>query len=186
MRHASVLRSLKVFTSVSRWLIAATVVALGSLAAPVQAGATYYTNTDNENNAHTHVADNDTDILVGRADGVHPIEFNINASALPTTTANLTIRAFDVDEEQGEIDDVYINGHYLGHLTGANQTWSVTAFDVNPAWLVVGDNLVEVQVDTSGDATAWVVNVDWAQQLNDGGGAANGNTSGVAITGFDP
>ena len=48
------------------------------------------------------------------------------------------MRALDVDEEQGEVDLVYINGHLLGKLTGANNVWSVTAFNVNPAWLVAG------------------------------------------------
>ncbi len=171
-------------SSIARWLIAASVLVLGSFATTAQAQATYFTNTDNENNAHTHVADGDMDILVGRNDGVHPIEFHISASALPSSSSNLTIRAFDVDEESGETDDVYVNGHYLGRLTGADQTWSVTSFAVNPAWLVLGNNLVEIQVDTSGDPTQWVVNVDWAQQLNDGGGATDGDTRGVQITGY--
>jgi hypothetical protein len=147
------------------------------------AQATYYTNTDNENNAHTHVADNDMETTFGNTSLVHPIEFTINAT-LPRSSAVLTMRAYDVDEEQGETDDVYVNGHYLGRLTGANNTWSVTAFNIDPAWLVQGDNLVEVQVDTSGDAMQWVVGIDWGQNLIDGGGAANGDTSGVQITGW--
>ena len=152
--------------------------------APVaSAQATYYTNTDNENNAGTHVADGDMDLLVGNGDGVHPIEFNVNVATLPMSSAVITLRAQDVDEEQGETDDVYINGHFLGRLTGANGVWSVTSFNVNPAWLVQGNNLVRVMVDTSGDATAWVTSIDWAQLLTDGGGATDGDTQGVQITG---
>src|SRR5688500_6540862 len=138
------------------------------------AQATWYTNTDNENNAHTHVADNDMEATVGNTSPLHPIEFNVNFAMLPQSSANITLRAYDVDEEQGETDDVYVNGHYLGRLTGANNVWSVTAFSIDPAWLVQGDNLVEVQVDTSGDATQWVVGIDWGQMLIDGGGAENG------------
>ena len=89
----------------------------------------------------------------------------------------------DVDEEQGEVDLVYLNGHLLGKLTGANNVWSVTAFNVNPAWLVAGQNLVRIDVDTSGDATAWVTTIDWAQLLIDGGGATDGDTQSVQITG---
>jgi hypothetical protein len=148
------------------------------------AQATYYTNTDNENNAHTHVADNDMEVTFGNTAPEHPIEFNINVTALPTSSSMLTLRAFDVDEEQGETDDVYISGHYLGRLTGANNVWSVTSFAVDPAWLVQGENLVEVQVDTSGDATQWVVAIDWGQILVDGGGATDGDTQGVQITGY--
>jgi hypothetical protein len=67
-------------------------------AAPfASAQATYYTNSDNENNANTHVADNDMDVSLGNANGIHPIEFNINVAAVPTNSAVLTIRALDVD-----------------------------------------------------------------------------------------
>jgi large repetitive protein len=146
--------------------------------------ATYYQNTDNENNAHTHVADNDMDISLGNAAGVHPVEFNLNVASVPTNSSVITIRALDVDEEQGEVDNVSINGHLLGHLSGANDTWSVTALNIDPAFLVVGNNLIQIDVDTSGDATAWVTTIDWAQILNDGGGATDGDTQGVQITGY--
>ncbi len=153
-------------------------------AAPLaSAQATYYTNTDNENNANTHVADNDMHVSLGNSSGLHPIEFDINVAVLPKSSAVLTMRNLDVDEEQGEIDLVYINGHLLGKLTGADNVWSVTAFNVNPAWLVVGRNLVRIDVDTSGDATQWVTTSDWGQLLIDGGGATDGNTQGVQITG---
>ncbi|HEX6636070.1 MAG TPA: hypothetical protein VF033_00320, partial [Steroidobacteraceae bacterium] len=158
-------------------------ITLLAVASPAMAQATYYTNTDNENNANTHVADNDMDVSLGNASGIHPIEFNIMVTTLPQSSAWMTVRALDVDEEQGETDDVYINGHFLGRLTGANNVWSSTAFSINPAWLVVGRNLVRVNVDTSGDAMAWVTTIDWAQLLTDGGGATDGDTQGVQITG---
>lgn len=160
------------------------VLVAATLSTGALAQATYYQNTDNENNARTHVADNDMETTFGNSSPQHPIEFNVSVSTLPRSSAVLTMRAYDVDEEQGEQDDVYINGHYLGRLTGANEVWAVTSFNVDPAWLVQGDNLVEVQVDTSGDATAWVVGIDWGQILVDGGGAVSGDTQGVQITGW--
>ena len=48
----------------------------------------------------------------------------------------------------------------------------------------MGNNRITVQVDTSGDSTAWVTNVDWAQLLVDGGAADRGNTGDVDITGY--
>jgi large repetitive protein len=153
-----------------------------AIAPAASAQATYYINSDNENNAHTHVADNDMDVSLGNADGLHPVEFNLMVPTLPQNSAVLTLRSYDVDEEQGETDDVYINGHYLGRLTGANNTWSVTSFNVNTAWLVQGANLVQINVDTSNDPTAWVTIIDWAQNLNDGGGATDGDTRSVQIT----
>ena len=172
------------FQSIKRFAGAGLIVAmLGAFAPQAFAQATYYTNSDNENNANTHVADNDMDVSLGNASGIHPIEFNINVATLPQSSAVLSMRALDVDEEQGEVDLVYINGHLLGKLTGANNVWSVTAFNVNPAWLVAGQNLVRINVDTSGDSTAWVTTIDWAQLLIDGGGATDGDTQGVRITG---
>jgi large repetitive protein len=148
------------------------------------AGSTVFRDTDNENNAGTGVADNDMDRLVGRADGAHPIEFNINVTTLPTTSAKLTLRAYDVDEESGEVDEVYLNGVLLGRLSGANNTWNATVFTVNPAIVLPGNNKITVDVDTSGDSTDWVVNVDWAQLLGDGGAANQGNTQAVRITNY--
>jgi hypothetical protein len=165
------------------WIGSAVVVCGATAFAPAaSAQATYYINTDNENNLHTHVADNDMDVSLGNASGLHPVEFNLMVPTLPQNSAVLTMRAYDVDEEQGETDDVYINGHYLGRLTGANNTWSVSSFNVNTAWLVPGANLVQIEVDSSGDPTAWVTIIDWAQNLNDGGGATDGDTRSLQIT----
>jgi hypothetical protein len=168
-----------------RGWVSPVVLVCGAMAfAPAAAAqGTYYINADNENNAHTHVADNDMDVSLGNASGLHPVEFNLMVPTLPQNSAVLTMRAYDVDEEQGETDDVYINGHYLGRLTGANNVWSVTSFNVSTAWLVQGANLVQIDVDTSGDATDWVTIIDWAQNLNDGGGATDGDTRSVQITG---
>src|SRR3954452_10064746 len=93
---------------------------LMALAPLASAQATYYTNTDNENNANTHVADNDMHVSLGNASPLHPIDFNIDVATLPKSSAVLTMRNLDVDEEQAEIDLVYINGHLLGKLTGAD------------------------------------------------------------------
>ena len=131
-----------------------------AMAPMVSAQATYYTNSDNENNANTHVADNDMDVSLGAASGIQPIEFNIDVAVLPKSSAVLTMRNLDVDEEQGEIDLVYFNGHLLGKLTGADNVWSSTAFNIDPAWVVTGRNLVRVDIDTSGDSTAWVTTSD--------------------------
>jgi hypothetical protein len=171
------------FQSFKRFAGVVLFMTLGAFAPSAYAQATYYTNSDNENNAGTHVADNDMDISLGNASMIHPVEFNIDVATLPQSSVVLSMRALDVDEEDGEVDLVYINGHVLGKLTGANNVWSVTAFNVNPAWLVAGQNLVRIDVDTSGDPTAWVTTIDWAQLLTDGGGATDGDTQSVRITG---
>ena len=148
------------------------------------AGATLFTNADNDNNAHTGVADNDMGVILGRTDPIAPIEFLVNVPALPTQSAQLTVRAFDVDEEQGQIDLVSFNACLLGKLTGANNVDSTTVYQVPLNCIVTGNNRVTVDIDTSGDSTAWVVRVDWAQLLLDGGAADQGDITGIRITGY--
>jgi large repetitive protein len=177
-------------------LMAICVAVIGTLglAGAVQAGSTQYTDTDNDNNAAAGVADNDMDRLVGNSDAAHPIEFTINVAAVPAQSATLTIRAYDVDEEQGEFDQVYLNDvlltsahNPLGKLSGDNNVWSATTLTVDlaahPGLIHTGANTVRVMVDQGGDPTAWVVNVDWGQLVIDGGAADKGNVGTVSITG---
>ncbi len=172
------------------------------------AGGTYFTYVDNASNANipgtntNTTPDNDmvTSSLTtepapanserfGASDPEAPIEFNINVTSLPTTSASLTIRAYDVDEEPNgsgdrEQDDVYLNGHLLGKLTGANETWSTTVFNIpNLSWIVSGKNLVQIQIDQYPGAIDWIVGVRWGQILIDGGAADRASTGSVRIVG---
>ncbi len=155
---------------------------------------TFFTYVDNDNNAGTGVADGDmattslvtepTPPTIGASNPIAPIEFNISVATLPTQSASLTIRGWDIDEEQGEQDDVYLNGVLLGKLTGANNVWSTTVFEItNLSLLQPGNNRVEIRIDTSGDATNWVTAVRWGQLLVDGGAADRASTGSVVITG---
>ncbi|MEZ5498880.1 MAG: hypothetical protein R3E77_05535 [Steroidobacteraceae bacterium] len=176
-------------------LASAAIIALAAGLSSRAAPGTFYTYEDNENNALTGSPDGDmaTDSLVtepapavtlGNTSPIAPIEFNVLVNTTPAASATLTLRAWDVDEEQGEQDDVYINGHFLGKLTGANNVWSTTVFQISDlSWISTGNNLVEVQIDTSGDATAWVTAVRWAQILIDGGAADKASTGSVVIQG---
>ena len=101
-------QSFKRFTG--SWLA----VLLVAIAPQAFAQATYYTNSDNENNAGTHVADNDMDVSLGNANLIHPIEFNIDVATPPQSSVVLSMRSLDVDEEDGEVDLVYLNGSPSG------------------------------------------------------------------------
>ena len=172
------------------------------------AGDTRYTDADNEDNAGTHVGDADmggngdtpgssgTVPLIGGDPLSYPntpIEFNIDVAQVPTRSAVLTVRAFDVDEEPAtpggdhEVDNVYLNGVLLGKLSGANNTWNATVFTVDlaahPGLIVSGRNTIQVMVDQAGDATAWVVGIDWAQLVIDGGIADHARMGLITITG---
>ena len=135
------------------------------------AAGTYSTTTDNENNAGTGSADGDMDYYMYNDDAVHPIEFNIviPPGGLPTTSADLLIRARDVDEEQGELDEVFVNGTSEGYLYGENEIWSNTVFGLPTSGLLVeGDNLIQIYI-----ADSWALEVDYGQIAIDDGAGAN-------------
>jgi hypothetical protein len=94
-----------------------------------------------------------------------PIKFDvlINQETKDLKNVKLTLSVFDVDESQGEVDKVYVNGNYVGTLHGANDSWSVNSYTVNAAWLKGGTaaspgrNEITVDLTVSG----WCVTVDW-------------------------
>ena len=120
-----------------------------------------YVTDDNENNAGDGIPDNDLDITVCASDANAPIEFNIVVNETEISTATLALLAYDVDEEDGEQNDVFLNGIYLGSLAGANNLWSTTVFNIDPVDIVTGWNSVEIQVDVND--TGWCTMIDWAQ-----------------------
>jgi YD repeat-containing protein len=90
-------------------------------------------------------------------------------SPLYDSEFRLSLRAYDVDEDQGEVDRVTVNGTLLdGKLTGANNQWKINTFRV-PGRLLrlhapipqVADNDFEVLIDELNGG--WAVEVDWAE-----------------------
>ena len=140
------------------------------------ASGTFFTTTDNEDNGGSGSADGDMDIDLFNTDPLSPIEFNIDigAAPLPPTTAYLVIRAWDVDEEAGQLDEVFLNGTSLGYLYGDNNIWTNSVFDVPVGLLQANNNLVRVDIDTQNPGGGhWYVQVDWGQLALDGGRQTN-------------
>lgn len=140
-------------------------------------GATYLTDTDNENNAGTGVPDGDMGAsptgCLFKDDPIHPIEFNIFVTGpLPTTSAVLLLETWDVDFSSGELDEVFFNNVSLGYATGADEEWSNTTFTLPLALVQAGKNTVRMMVDqgTSGNWCTWIAR---GQLIIDGGAAAN-------------
>ena len=141
--------------------------------------------TDNENNSHTGKADGDIDVSMGSSDKKHPIELAFTLDELPTQSAYLAVKAYDVDEDYGETDYVYLNddiylpmnqtnqfnknynNETIGYLSGTNNTWNTTVLEIPLEKLKKGKNVISVTVAPS----TWIVRIDWMQLVLDGGAA---------------
>ncbi|MBK8903102.1 MAG: alpha/beta hydrolase [Anaerolineaceae bacterium] len=135
--------------------------------------------------------------VVGRTDGqgylLNPQQLIDNG--IISEKVQLQLVVWDVDEDYSgteiarEIDRVYVNGNYIGNLSGANDTWSVTSFDIDVRYLkfaiptcreygeIGGQqylsecsspptpvlNEIRIDIDTANsDDEYWAVEVDWA------------------------
>jgi len=139
---------------------------------PGEDNSPLFTTRDNQNNAGSGVGDCDMDTYLQNTSPLQPIEFLINVpDATSIASAELLLLNWDVDEDTGEVDQVYFNNHYAGSLVGVNEAWATTTLSIDPAWVATGDNLVRIDIDTTGLNLA--VKTDWGQLvLNGQGGAA--------------
>jgi len=110
--------------------------------------------------------------------------FIIHVSQASGSSATLALRVEDVDEEDGELDTVYLNGQYLGTLTGTNGQWSTTTFNITSQILYDADNTIQICIDPDGgEANTWVATIDWGQILVDGGSAEDAEITSVSASG---
>ena len=161
------------------------------LRAPAKAPAltphpqTLMVTTDNENNSHTGKADGDIDVSMGSSDKKHPIELAFTLDELPTQSAYLAVKAYDVDEDYGETDYVYLNddiylpmdqtnqfnkkynNETIGYLSGTDNTWNTSVLEIPLEKLKKGKNVISVTVAPP----TWIVRIDWMQLVLDGGAA---------------
>ena len=121
---------------------------------------------DYTSESHNYTAINDQNMGNYCYYGAH-ILFHFDVTFAPINYAVLNITATDVDEDAGEIDEVYFidaNGteHDLGHLTGGDETTVTTSFILDSSWVQFGTSRVRVEPDinTQGD---WGVTVESAQ-----------------------
>lgn len=129
-------------------------------------GSTIVVGDDNEDGAHSGKPDGDIDIIMSNRYGnCYPIEVRLDVGEqLPRESAVLAIKAYDVDEESDEKDDVFFNGVKIGRLSGTNNTWNTTILTVPTSLVKSGANYLEITINTG-----WVVRIDWVQLLLDGG-----------------
>ncbi len=110
--------------------------------------------------------------------------FDITVSQASGSTATLTVRVNDVDEESGELDEVYLNNVFLGYLSGNDGVWSTTSFDIASSIIYDGINTIRICIDPDGgEATTWRAEIDWGQILVDGGSAEDAEITSVSASG---
>ena len=129
-------------------------------------GSTILVGEDNEDGAHSGKPDGDIDRFITNILDNYPIEVRLDISEeqLSQESAILAIKAYDVDEESGEIDTVYWNDVEIGRLSGTNGSWNITVLEVPLDLVKSGSNYVEITI-----STGWRVKIDWLQLLLDGG-----------------
>lgn len=97
---------------------------------------------------------------------------------------DLTLRVWDVDADYSgdecypEVDEVSINGLYLGNLSGWDSQWSTVTFSVPVSQLkfprmvgtqlIPGNNTIRIDIDTMNTDLCWAVGVDWARLVIEG------------------
>jgi len=131
---------------------------------------------------NTYITDLQPNVEVTEPD-CHSFTIMVNQGS--GTTATLSLHVFDVDEEQGELDEVSLNGTLLGYLSGTSDTWSTTNFDVTSEIIYGGLNTVEICIDPDGgeDSIDWVAEIDWGQILVDGGSAEDADIESLTASG---
>lgn len=90
-------------------------------------------------------------------------------SVASITSAKLTVRVFDVDfncaRGDCERDEVFLKGTRLTnpepYLTGANESWSIRSFTVDPSIVREGANEVRIVIDVLG--AGWCLEADFGQ-----------------------
>ncbi len=134
---------------------------------PAAGDGVFVTSKDNAGNGGVGAADDDMGYpdppCIYNDDANHPIEFNIFVDGVPASAGKLGLAVCDVDLSDGEVDDVYLNGHKLGTLpqTGDEECVAVI-YQVPLKKLREGNNLVELQVDVDNpDDPDWCLYVGW-------------------------
>ena len=139
----------------------------------------YFTSDDNQNNFSESLPDDDLDTDVCAEDTIAPIEFDIFVPDQIIESAQLAILAFDVDVNDGEINELYLNDQYIGSLTGASEFWSTSVYLVDPEFVVTGWNRVRIEVDVQDSGNC--AHINWGQLIINGAGESTASFDQVLL-----
>lgn len=111
--------------------------------------------------------------------------FQLDEETMPLQSCRLGVYSWDCDEISStwhyEYDMVFVNGTFVGVLTGQNSTWKTSYFDVPLSALKLGENEITIHVGhkekSSGaivqNTDYWLLTVNWASLQYDGGVSLN-------------
>jgi hypothetical protein len=123
---------------------------------PTAVKGLYVTTEDNVGNGGTGDADDDMGTTdpppVCFDDEEAPIEFNITVGDEICSSGVLSLAGTGWDSG---LNEVYVNGHFVGLIPAQEAGWEVLLFDVPEAALHKGENLVRVTVVQDCGAVAW-------------------------------
>ena len=102
-------------------------------------------------------------------------------------SASVSVSAFDVDANSGEIDEIYgwsndsSSWELLGSLAGAGDIWSFTTFDLASSWFdeINAGLQLKIAIDTLGDN--WAVSLAKSSLITNGGALPSPNPSTVPV-----
>ena len=99
----------------------------------------------------------------------HNYSLDVQGEPLEMSSISYSMSNYDVDynDPQGcpggpEVDRMYLNGHELGILKGANNSWSINTFPLTNAQVVKGNNSVFIDTD-SNNTGCWCVGVGYIE-----------------------
>ncbi len=136
---------------------------------------TYVVTEDNDNNSYAGSPDGDWNKCLYNNEPEHPIEFHIDVNESSISSAQLLLLCHDVDQftepQNPEIDKVFINGTYVGDLTGANDQDSTTVFTIPASSISPGRNRFRIDVNQNPGSSPddWCVELKQAQLIINGG-----------------
>ena len=103
-----------------------------------------------------------------------------DALALPTTSATLSIGAWDVDYASGEVDEIYAwdSGAktLVGTLTGTDGAWSYATFTLGSNFFddIATGLEIWIDIDSTNDEETWAVLLSKSVLITDGIGTLPG------------
>jgi hypothetical protein len=96
-----------------------------------------------------------------------PIEVDLRGSSIES--AKLILRVWDVDAlgtstVAPEVDNVYVNGVYVGRLDGADGQWSINTFPLDTGLVQNGTNQIHIEIDVL-TKQSWAVKCDYGELI---------------------